>query len=66
MNKNHTDNHDICWIVNEYRNDQRTGALSPIVRSDYAQLLFDKGAGFHEQRRNREYLEGLQLDDKRN
>ncbi|GAA0422784.1 hypothetical protein GCM10008934_11410 [Virgibacillus salarius] len=64
-NKNRSVRNNNCvkWVVNEYRRDKRTGPLSPISRSNYAQLLFEKGAGFHEQGTNREYVKRLSLDD---
>lgn len=34
------------WSVNKYRRDKRTGVLSPVPRSEYAQYLFEKGAGW--------------------
>ncbi|MDL4842820.1 hypothetical protein [Aquibacillus rhizosphaerae] len=37
-----------CWKVSEYRKDKRTGVMKSIERSNYAQVLFDKGAGFNE------------------
>lgn len=37
------------WIVSEHRKDKRAGVLTPIKRSKYAEKLFSKGAGFHEQ-----------------
>ncbi len=44
----------IRWIVSEHRRDKRSGVLTPIKRSKYAEELFSKGAGFHEQGTNRE------------
>jgi len=41
-------NNDIHWVVSDYRKDKRTGALSPVIRSEYAEQLFKKGAGFCE------------------
>jgi hypothetical protein len=43
----------IKWVVNKYRRDKRTGVLSPVPRSEYAQRLFEKGAGWkNEQKRD--------------
>ncbi|NBJ70625.1 MULTISPECIES: hypothetical protein [Clostridia] len=44
----------VRWIVSEHRRDKRAGVLTPIERSKYAEELFSKGAGFHEQGTNRE------------
>ncbi|WP_156960056.1 hypothetical protein [Oceanobacillus manasiensis] len=40
----------VTWVVSDIRKDKRSGALSPITRSKYAQLLFNKGAGFDERK----------------
>ncbi|MBB6451998.1 hypothetical protein HNQ94_000419 [Salirhabdus euzebyi] len=40
----------IAWKISEHRTDRRTGPISPIPRSKYAQLLFDEGAGWNEQK----------------
>ena len=41
----------ISWVVNPYRKDKRTGALSPVKHSNYAQQLFDQvGVGKDEQK----------------
>ncbi|MBU5267920.1 hypothetical protein [Virgibacillus proomii] len=60
---NRGSNNDIHWVVSDYRKDKRTGALSPVVRSDYAEQLFKKGAGFCEQTTNRTGVKRLSLDD---
>ena len=31
------------WVVSERRKDKRTGAISPVARSEYAKLFFDMG-----------------------
>ncbi|MFU0790785.1 MAG: Transposase [Virgibacillus proomii] len=56
-------NNDIHWVVSDYRKDKRTGALSPVIRSEYAEQLFKKGAGFCEQTTNGTDVKGLSLDD---
>ncbi|WP_162985608.1 hypothetical protein [Virgibacillus halodenitrificans] len=56
-------NYKYGWKVDPYRRDKRTGVISPIQRSDYAQHLFDKGAGWSEQKTDRERAERLCLDD---
>lgn len=40
----------VRWVVSDIRKDKRNGVLSPIKRSNYAQLLFEKGAGFNERK----------------
>ncbi|MUK89138.1 hypothetical protein GMD78_12215 [Ornithinibacillus sp. L9] len=37
------------WKVDPYRKDKRTGAISPVKRSEYAESLFRVGAGFNGQ-----------------
>ena len=49
--------------VHPHRRDKRTGVISPVKRSRYAEELFREGAGWHEQERNRERSKRLQLDD---
>lgn len=39
----------IGWKVNRYRKDRWVGVVSSIKRSAYAQILFDKGAGWNGQ-----------------
>lgn len=41
----------ICWVVDKYRRDKRTGAISPVSRSEYVQHLFNEGMGWDEQSR---------------
>lgn len=38
------------WKVDRYRKDRRVGPVQVSGRSDYMQLLFEKGAGWDEQR----------------
>ncbi|WP_162297865.1 hypothetical protein [Halalkalibacillus sediminis] len=38
--------HNFRWIVNEYRQDRRTGATNPIETSEYAKQLFKNPAGW--------------------
>lgn len=40
----------VTWLISDGRKDKRTGALSPVTRSTYAQYLFEKGAGFNERK----------------
>lgn len=40
------------WKVSKYRRDQRSGTLKPIKRSDYIKLMFEKGTGWNEQKRD--------------
>ena len=39
--------HTIKFKTSGYRKDRRTGVLSPVTRSRYAELLFKEGAGFN-------------------
>lgn len=55
----------IKWTINKYRRDKRTGPTKPVKRSEYAQYLFEKGAGWNGQKAGRTSSKGLQLDDKR-
>lgn len=41
------------WKVAPYRKDKRTGAISPIRRSEYLKDLFEKGADWNAGTRNK-------------
>lgn len=41
MKKKPFNPYTMCWVVNEYRKDHRTGPITTIPRSRYVQKLFD-------------------------